>query len=286
MGFLDSIKKKISKKTGPTEEELETMTDLAMVSGEEKYTPEEEEKPEPGRGQGGAKGAALLERDLELARGQIEALKQYRQISDEKFARLNEEIGELRAMLLESEKSGREMKLQAEKASALVEAVQPEKLSMDVKKIDAKIEVVKGMVEKVETIEEKLGEEMKIVRNDLMATRGTETLLQLNEEVKGELSSIKKLEAESEKHADKVEFIFVEFQKRFEEYLRLANDVKSMFREINDTIRDVEQLKVQIKETAQAKELAQLRAKVEEAARKTPVTAGAGGSEKKPATVV
>ena len=77
----------------------------------------------------------------------------------------------------------------------------------------------KGGVLKIdEELINHMAEDIKKIRSETSAFRGTEAVIKLNEEVKQELSSIKKVELVVEKHADKVEDIFVNMQKKFNEF--------------------------------------------------------------------
>lgn len=202
---------------------------------------------------------ASIGADIERIKAQIDAINDMRKSYSEKFSHVAEQIGELRTMLIEKEKQIRNIEVKAIKASDLVESVQPEKLMIEIKKEDVKIETIKSKLDGYGAIAEKIRDELKEMRNSISSFRGIEQTIEMNKEIRSDIMKIKKIESSVEIHADKVESIFGAVQKNFDEYKRyedltntLNEGFKSMLKEFNE-VKTNSQSKVQKNEFADFK---------------------------------
>ncbi|MFH1750173.1 MAG: hypothetical protein ABH863_00685 [Candidatus Micrarchaeota archaeon] len=264
MGILDGVMKK-----QPTEEELQAREDLMMKSSEEKYEEEarrqnEEDSASKNRSQGTDRTVIQLERDVELLKVQIELMKQNKQVTDERFEKFSEQIGEMRATVLDSERDGATIKVQAEKAIGLIQMVQPEKLMAEVKKLEARIEAAKGMEEKFSAMQQKIVDEIKDLRARTEVIRGSETMLKLNEEVKAELSTALQVQSKMEIRADKIEAIYAEFQQHFYEYQKVFDRMKDLDSEFKDIMKDFNVFKVKVDGSASKSDFLKLKNELKE----------------------
>ena len=128
-----------------------------------------------------------------------------RQSFNERLSNLGEQIGELRAMILDRDRNIQEIELKAVKASDMVESVQPDKLMIEIQKIDAKFEALRANLEGNESILERVMDELKEARKKMEFFRGIEEIVKLSEEVKKELIEIKQVEASINIKTDKVD---------------------------------------------------------------------------------
>jgi len=255
MGFLDFLK----KGRGAGGEGEEPTEELEMKSSEEKYEDEVEraeleKKTERGAREGTGTSVSKIEVQLESLRAQIDVLRDLRVIMDEKFSRVNEEIGELRAMLVDEEKEGKEIHARAEAATSLIEAVQPEKLMGEVKKLELRLEQLRNVQDRFESVQARATDEIKEVKSKLAVFKGVDTIVQLNDEVKRELAEIKKTESDIMRHTDKAEYIFVDFQKKFVDIQKLFDRVDAMDATLKDTVKQADQLRMKLSEIPQKQE--------------------------------
>lgn len=262
--MLDKVFKK-----GASEEELQAKEDLMMKSSEEKYeeemekagAPEGEKIPIPASSD---RTVVKLEKDVELLKVQMELLKQNKQVHDEKFSKVAEQIGEIRATVLDSEKESATIKMQAEKSIELIQMVQPERLMNEVKKLELKIEEAKGVEEKFSAMQQKVVEELKDLRQKTEVIRGSETLLKLNEEVRHELSTAMQIQAKMEQRADKVEAMFSDFQQHFYEYQKVFDRMKELDAEFKDMMKEFGVFKVKIESAASKTDFVKLKNELRE----------------------
>lgn len=198
--------------------------------------------------------------DIELTRvkAQLEGLSEVRKANSERFSRIGEQIGELRGMILDTNRSISTIEVSATKAVDLVDSVHPEKLMIEVRKQDGKIEALKANIESNEALMKDLMAEIKKMREQLNFYKGVEQVIKLNDEVKKELSEIKKVEATIERHADKVETIFLEVSKKFTDFDRFNDVTKDMQATFKAIQTDFDRLKVEIQNRADRNEIIKL----------------------------
>jgi hypothetical protein len=218
---------------------------------------EEEEKKEEVSSAGGPSTAALSA-DIMKLKAQFDQFAELRKIINERFTRINEQTGELRGMILDTNRAMQDMEVKTVKAVDLVEAVHPDKLMVDVRKQDAKIEALKANIESNDSIMKSLMDQLKEMRHQLTSFRGIEEVVKLNEEVKKELMNIKKVQATVERHSDKIESIFIESQKRFQEFETLTDKMKEIQKQLTPVIQQADQNKVKLQTLAPKKDVENL----------------------------
>lgn len=223
-------------------------------------------KPEDAGGGAGLSSHEFkkLSMDVEKMKAQMEALLQMRSVTEERFSRTSEEIGDLRRRFLDEEKNIGQLRVDSSKAIELVSSVQPQKLMMEVKKEDTRVEAISARQEADRKIIDSVVEELKNIKNTLSTFTGTEMLIELNEEVKKELNAIKKSETVVEKHANKVESIFGNVQSRFNEFVRMSDKVNVLDASFRKVSNEFDSMKVKMDGLAEKKEFAELKTEVQD----------------------
>lgn len=220
---------------------------------EKKEEPQQEEKSEQVNS-----SAAALSAEIIKLKAQFDQFSELRKVINERFTRINEQIGELRGMIMDTNRSMQDVEIKTVKAVDLVEAVHPDKLMVEVRKQDAKIEALKAGIESNDSIMKSLMEQLKDMRHEISTFRGVEQVVKLNEEVKKELMDIKKIEATVERHSDKIEGIFIETQKKFQEFDSLNDKFKELQKQVSSLLENSDQVKVKLATTASKKEVEDL----------------------------
>ena len=175
------------------------------------------------------------------------ANSEIRKLNNERFAQISEQIGELRTMIMQQERSRQDVEMKAEKAFTLVHSVQPEKLMAVVNKVDFKTDALKAKLEATEMLNNKLKDDIRDMRNKFALFRNSEMIKEMNDDSKIRLNAIKKIEIEVLKHSDKVDTIFNEIEKNFEETKSTTKSVESLSQAVKKIIVENESLKVLIK---------------------------------------
>jgi len=139
-----------------------------------------------------------------------------------------------------------------------VQTVQPDKLMIEMRKQDAKVEALRANIESNEMVINNAISEIKQMRSKLSVFTGMEQVIKLNDEVKMELMDIKKMTAVVERHSDKVETIFAEMQKRFSTFERSADRVEDMDKSVRQLISDLDTVKTKMTDLSSKRELENL----------------------------
>ncbi|MBR9690213.1 hypothetical protein GOV08_00860 [Candidatus Woesearchaeota archaeon] len=234
MAIFDKKKKKSSKSKEPKAQSSEAASTDKPESEEEiesTLSEEGEEKikeltTEVTSGSGMMSEAMIA--DVEKLKAQAEASNELRTFFSEKFSRIDEEIGELRNQIIDGQKDVQQIEVKATKASDLVAEVHPEALMVDLKKSDSKVEALTAKLEANEEINSSIIEELKEIRNSLRTFRGVEELKKMNAEIMEDQAVVKKIEGNIEQHSDKVESIFLEINKKYEEFRRFNEKAENM----------------------------------------------------------
>jgi hypothetical protein len=188
-------------------------------------------------------------------KAQLDSFGEVRKVTADRLTRITEQIGELRGMIIDTNKALQQMEIKITKAVDLVESVQPDKLMIEVKRQDAKVQGLIGKLESNKALSESFLEQIKEMRNKVNTFQGVEQVIKLNEDVKKELQSIQKMKTEAERHADKTETIFVEIQKKVTDYETLLTSVKELQAVFNRVQGDFDVMKVGFTGKADKKEI-------------------------------
>jgi len=202
--------------------------------------------------------------DLEKLKAQFSTFYEMQKAVTERFTRINEQVGELRSMLIERDKESKYIEAKATQAIDLVKTVQPDRLMIELRKGDGKIEALRANLESNENIIHNTINELKEMRLKISTFRGMEQVVKLNDEVKSEIMEIKKISALVERHADKVETIFSEMQKKFsafEKYSSITDDLDKAAKQIG---ADVDSIKIKMADLSNKKSVENLLSKFDD----------------------
>jgi chromosome segregation ATPase len=186
----------------------------------------------------------MMTAQLTKLSGTVESLKEMRKSTSERFATINEQMGEMRGMVTDVQRAVGSIDVKATKAADLVESVQPDKLMIQVQKEDGKIEGLRGLLEAKEEMMKNLMEQVRKLRDQMKIFTGVEQVIKMNQEVKEEIMGVKKLLGEVERHADRVDNVFIEAQKSFESFNTFADKLDDLKSELKDLTAKVDKLEV------------------------------------------
>jgi len=199
-----------------------------------------------------------VETELTKIKSSLEALNEVRKANAEQFTRTSEQIGELRGALMDTNKAVGAIEVASTKAIDMVNTVQPDKLMIEVRKIDGKVEALRANIEANETIMKDIMREMKDIRAQMGFYKGVDQVVKMNNEIKQELIDIKKTEGVVGKHADKIETIFVEVEKKFYDFEKFNDAVKELDRAFKKISSDFDKTRVNVDEKADKKEFVKM----------------------------
>lgn len=210
--------------------------------------------------------ADLIKLSTEVDRLKVgnEAFKEVRKANTEMFTRINEQVGELRSMIFERDRTIQTLELKAVKAADLVESIQPDKFMSELTKQSVKIEALKANIESNEAIMERIMDELKTIRKKVEFFRGIEEIVKLSQEIKKELIDIKKVEGKINIEADKVETIYAELRKRIQELDAFSSEFQEIKAGIEQHTKDVDFLKMKVSGMAEKEEVDKILEKITE----------------------
>jgi chromosome segregation ATPase len=188
-------------------------------------------------------------------KAQLEGLNEQRQAVNDRFGRLNESIGEMRGMIMDTNKAVGNIEASATKAIDLVENVKPDLLMVEIRKQDSKLESLKANLESNESLMKDLMSEVKEMRKRMDFYKGVEQVVKMNNEIKDELIQIKKIEGNIDRHSNKVETIFLEVEKKFTEFDKYGDTAKDLQRNFDKIQGDVDKLRVKVEDKSDKKEV-------------------------------
>ncbi|MFH1174611.1 MAG: hypothetical protein V1725_05730 [archaeon] len=228
-----------------------------MFFFKKKKAPEEAATEEVPAAEGEQKSSGVsgsVEVELTKIKSQLEAMNEVRRSNSERFSRISEQIGELRGMIVDTNKTMTSVEISATKAIDLVNAVHPDQLMVEVRKSEGKVEALKASIEANEAIMQDIMKEMKEMRRLMNFYKGTDQVVKLNDDVKKELFDIKKTEAIVSSHADRVDTIFLEVEKKFTEFNKFNDTVKDLGRQMEKLNGDFDKIRVSTDQKEDKKE--------------------------------
>jgi chromosome segregation ATPase len=264
---------KKKKKEG---EELGADDPIPEESSEEK----KQETPASAAASGNDSASVIkLSTEIDKIKASVEAFAEVRKSFTERFTRTSEQIGELRSMILERDRTIQTLELKAVKAADLVESIKPDKFMIQIQKQNVKIEALKANLEGNEAIVDRVMEELKEMRRKIQFFRGVEEIVKLSEEVKKELIGVKKIEGTISIQTDKVQTIYSEMRKKLQDLDNFNSTIQETRVNIEQNMKDVEYLKTKISGFAEKAELDKIIEKIREYSaslkelqKKTPLT--------------
>ncbi len=197
----------------------------------------------PNESSGEAYSENKLSAAVEELKAKVEAISELRKTDTERFTRISEEIGALREEILDKEKEVKDLSLKAAKAADAVSSLQPEKILAKVEKEGAKFESLHTKVAVIESLYQKLIEEVKEIRKQISMFRGVDEVIKLNKETLDNLKLIRRMAADVEKQADKVETFFIQSKKRQMEFSRLRDKAEEIDRSFRSIDKDISYVK-------------------------------------------
>jgi ABC-type transporter Mla subunit MlaD len=238
--------KKISEKLRKKRQEGEIAEEGAGGVEDEEEPEKEEEKGRKAEHEMRVEVPLSVLADVEKLKAMVEALNEARNAINEKFAGISENIGELRAMILETENRIRGMEAEAERVIDVVRSVKPEKLMEEIAKVNAQADALRAKIESQDEVIRKIIDEVKDLRNKLSVFRNLEEIMKLAREMNQQVGNYKKLQAQIEANADRVQSIFVEVNKKFTDFLNYKEMFLSLQDEFKELVKKVERLEVQV----------------------------------------
>ncbi|MFH1606202.1 MAG: hypothetical protein ABIC91_02565 [Nanoarchaeota archaeon] len=221
--------------------------------GEEDENPAEQEIEEASP-DNNKKNSANVELELAKIKGQLDSLSEMRKATTDRFGMTNEQIGELRGTINDLTQSFSKVEIESTKVIDQVKSIEPEKFMTELRKNEGRLEALKANIESNESLMQDIMKQLKSMRQEMSIYKGTDQIIKLHEEIKEELANIKKVEAIVQRHADRVENIFMDVEKKFMDFDKFDSSVKDLSRTFNKIQGDFDKLRVKSDQKAEKTE--------------------------------
>ena len=151
---------------------------------------------------------------LEKLNGKMDLLDRSRNDMNERLTHLAEEIGELRTMMMERERTFDKVKSQFEIVKETVTDIRPERLKKIFEKTETDILDNKAKIETLQTLVRALAEESRKVRKLMEKIKSFENLVDVSYEMERKISRIKEIKNYADIVIAKIENIFSELNEK------------------------------------------------------------------------
>ncbi len=226
--------------------EVKTPEEIMEESDEKEAEEKKKEEDSNQINAGDATAIIKLTAGIEKLKAQLETYRELQKASIERFSVINEQVGGLRTMILDRDKDSKMLEAKATQAIDMVESVQPDKLMMELKKVDNRIEMIKSPIESNTAIIENTIKELKDIRTKFGTFKGIDESLKLGEEVKKAWVENKKIDANITKHSSKVETIYSEMWKKFKDFERFSSIVNDIDKGLKQITIEVDSMKIKM----------------------------------------
>ncbi len=200
---------------------------------------------------------------MEKLDGKIEVMNRFKDEINERITHLAEEIGELRTMIMERDRSFDKVSAEFETVKDSVNDIQPRKLKSYFEKKEKDIVLNKANIEKLENLVKALNEENKQFRNLISKIKSFENLVNISYNIDRKASKIK----ESKDHVDmavsKVENIFSEMNDKVSELESQREKVDKMDGLTIEMTKMLDEITIKLNKFVEKKELNQYLRKIE-----------------------
>jgi DNA repair exonuclease SbcCD ATPase subunit len=270
-----------SKKKEGDEDNLDAETEDSDNSenAEDKEKENSNSKKDSIESSSGAPSLLKISTEVDRLKAGQEAFQEVRKSFTERFTHLSEQIGELRSMILDRDRTIQTLELKSVKAIDLVESIKPDKFMMDLERQNVKIEALKANLEGNEAIIDQVMEELKEIRRKMSFFRGVEEIIRLSEEIKKELIGIKKIEGTINIQTDKVQTIYSDMRKKMQDLDTFNSQLQESKANIEQNTKELDSLKTKSINFAEKEEVDKIIEKVQkysdslkEIQKKTPLS--------------
>ena len=193
--------------------------------------------------------------EIEKLKGKLEVIGEFKNQLAETTRAFSEEIGELRTMILDREKTISKIELGFEKINEIVKEIEPSAITKEIEKKEAKILELAARIDKLEEFYKELTKKTEEVRRFLEKIKSFENLVELAGKVRRTLAEIEESKNYVDRVAGKIEAIFEDVNDKIldlDERLRKIGNVDEI---LKDLVPTVDKLQIALKNKADKKDV-------------------------------
>jgi chromosome segregation ATPase len=183
---------------------------------------------------------------VERLGGKIDSIEEIRHVSEERFSRLSEEIGELRSSLLEKDRAFDRVDAGFRKMEDIVEELQPASLRKELEKRSDGIMKNQARIEALGTQIKEMSKNAKEFRTLLSKIKDVKNLINMSNEISKTLTKIESERRSITKTSGKIETIFSELSKKISEFDSYKDKVDFNADTMHDLMKSLDMLEVKL----------------------------------------
>jgi chromosome segregation ATPase len=201
---------------------------------------------------------------LEKVDGKLEVLDRSKADVEERLTHLAEEIGELRTMILEKERSFDKLKSEFEKVQDTVSGLEPTKIKRIFEKTDQEILENRAKIETIENLVKALAEENKKFRKLMERIKSFENLVDISYEIDRKISQINDAKNYVDVAVSKVENIFSELNEKISQLESQREKIEKLDELTIEITKMLDEISVKLTKFVQEKDLKDFKKSLEE----------------------
>lgn len=201
---------------------------------------------------------------LEKLDGRLEMLERSRSDANERITGLAGEIGELRTMILERERSIDKIATEFEKVRDTVEGLEPEEVKKTFEKSEEKVLKNMAKLERIENLVKALSEESKKYRRLMEKIKSFENIVDVSYDINRKVSEIRKTKDYADKIASKTESIFSELNRKVSEIENERERIEHLDKLTVEITKMLDELSVRLNKYVKEKDLKEFREEIKE----------------------
>jgi hypothetical protein len=200
---------------------------------------------------------------IEKMDGKLDIIDRFRNDMNERVTQLAEEIGELRTMILDRERSFDKISTEFEKIKDNVSDLEPGRIKGEFDKKENKILENKVKIEKIENLIKALGEENKKYRKLMEKIKSFENLMNISYDMDRRISKIEEVKNHADMIASKVENIFSELNEKVSELEGQREKIEKLDELTIEMTKMLDEISVRLSRFMEKKDLNEFKKDVE-----------------------
>lgn len=200
-------------------------------------------------------GVEELVLKLEKVEGRLEATETARIDMADRLQRMSEQIGELRTIALERERTMGVLEADFELIKSVFEEVKPSEIGKELDRKERSISQLGVRVEKVERVLDRFTEEVRTFRETLDKVKGVENLVEMGQRLREQADRTEDAKKYVDRMAAKVESIFGELSTRLMTLDTLVGKVEGLEEFSRDATKALDDVGTKLKGLASTEEL-------------------------------
>ena len=178
---------------------------------------------------------------------------------EERMSQLSEQIGELRSMILDRERSYNEIDAGFKKIEAITEEIQPAMIKKDFDKKERQIVELSVNVERVNAMICEANKQVKQFREQMDKIKSLDNLLKVSKNIEENISKIKDTEKYTGRMAAKTEELFTELDKRISRFASQTAKIESLDELSMELVKSLDKNEIKLKEAVFKEDLEKLK---------------------------